>query len=368
MWTLRWYLLKRFFSAAAMTTVVFTFIFLVGNALKEILTLLVNQQADIRIIGWAFGLLLPFVLVFALPMGALTGCLLVFGRMSADQEFLAGRACGVNWLSWISPVLGVALLFCGICSWINMKVGPESRQAYKTLFYEFAHMNIANLISPNQTIRRFDGQVLYVQSKNGDQLQGITLSLLDEEGKIDTILYAEEGRALYVEPNQFKMELDRVRGQKRGRDQWEYFSSKRISHSFSFEIPAARQAKLKEMTMKQLLAAREATSKEEPVTDEDLVNKQGRLNEINAQIHRQVGFSLASLSFAMIGAPLGVQAHRRETSVGVALAIILLLIYYGFVVVGLAQSHTPYAWIFFWTPNILFVGIGAWLLKRANSK
>ncbi len=349
-----------------MTTVVFAFVFLVGNALKEILTLLVNQQADLRMIGWALGLLLPYVMVFALPMGALTGCLLVFGRMSADQEFLAGRAGGINWLSWIAPVLATSLLFCGVCSWINMKVAPESRRAYKNLFFEFSHMNIANLITPNQTIRKFDGQVLYVQEKENDLLKGITLSILDESGDIETILFAEKGRALYIEPNQFRLELEQVRGQKRGQDQWEYFSSKRISHTFDFELPGARQAKLKELTIFELLIERDKTRQQIHDKDEDQELQETRLAEINTQIHRQAGFSLASLSFAMIGAPLGVQAHRRETSVGIAMAILLLLVYYGFVIVGLAQAENPNAWMLFWAPNVLFICIGSWLLSKAN--
>lgn len=368
MWILRLYLLKRFLTAAAMTTVVFAFVFLVGNALKEILTLLVNQQADLRLIGWALALLLPFVLVFALPMGALTGCLLVFGRMSADQEFLAGRAGGINWLSWISPVIGVAILFCGVCSWINMKIAPEARRAYKNLFFEFSHLNISNLITPNQTIRRFDGQILYVQAKENDLLKGITLSILDEEGSIETILFAEEGRAVYIEPNQFKLELDQVRGQKRGQDHWEYFSSKKISHTFDFELPGERQAKLKELTLFELLEQRRSTETRlsEDLEGEERKQFEKHLAEINTQIHRQAGFSFASLSFVMIGAPLGVQAHRRETSVGIAMAILLLLVYYGFVIVGLAQATSPLAWIFFWAPNALFIAMGAWLLHRAN--
>jgi lipopolysaccharide export system permease protein len=170
--TLDRYLLRQVLASLAMTVVVFTFVLLLGNLLKELLPLLVNRQVSMGLLAEAVGLLIPFVAAFALPIGMLTATLLVFGRFSADQELTAARASGLSLVSMILPILMLSLALCGVSAWVNMEVAPRCRVAYNNLRFNVQAELFSQLQLPeNRPITEFPGHILYLGKNRKHMLQ-----------------------------------------------------------------------------------------------------------------------------------------------------------------------------------------------------
>src|SRR6478672_9551462 len=106
---------------------VLSLVLVLGKVFKELLELLVDNDAPIDLILSVVAYILPFSLTFTIPWGFLTTVLLVFGRMSAENELIALRSTGVSIARVTTPVFVIALLCSGICLWINVDVAPRAQ-------------------------------------------------------------------------------------------------------------------------------------------------------------------------------------------------------------------------------------------------
>src|SRR4029434_5142473 len=120
-------LIDRFVSRELIVNVLFAIAVLslalvVGNIFCQLLLLLVNHDVPMEYLITFIAYVLPFSLIFTIPWGLLTAILLVFGRLSADNELIALRSNGVS-IARICVSLAIVALVCtGICLWLNVKV------------------------------------------------------------------------------------------------------------------------------------------------------------------------------------------------------------------------------------------------------
>lgn len=367
------------------TLVVFTFVLLLGDGLKEVLPLLINRQAQLGTVLEAVGLLIPFLWVFALPMGLLTATLLVFGRFSADQELTAARAGGISLISLITPVLLLSLLCCGLSAWINMDLGPSSRVAFKNLIFHIRADFVSAQLPEGRFIRDFPGYIFYVDKNHDGNLENVWIYALQNGTNVTTTLHAPRGKLTVDTPDkQLILDLFDVRSITAG-NYTAISSSPKLTLNFNLNTPTNRvyNPKISDMSFTQLRAelrdleqkislplATNGASADELRAEMRAAQKQRNdLTEpVRVEMNRQIAFSFACFGFTLIGIPLGIRMHRRETNVGVAVALVLVLVYYAFIMLGESLAARPELTphLIVWLPNFIFQAVGAVLLWRAN--
>jgi lipopolysaccharide export system permease protein len=385
--TLHAYLTRQVLATLVLTVLVFTFVLLLAHVLKEVLGLLAHGQTALTTVLEALALLIPFVLAFSLPMGLLTATLLVFGRFSADQELTAARASGLSLVALSSPILLLSVALSVVCAWINLEVAPQCRVAYKNLLFRVATDPSAVLLPEGVFVKDFPGYIVYVGRKRREHLEDVWLCTLKGE-RVETYLRAPRAR-LVLDANYRPAGLTLFEAagsayvEAEGRWQSLPYAAEAFQPlDFGPSTRAPKEPKLNDMTFTQLRAKlRElerlfkhmpADTSARPLSRDELRRLAKAsfdpTTPVQVQIHRQVAFSFACLGFTLVGIPLGIRAHRRETSVGLALAVVLVLLYYSFIVLGQALDTradlAPH--LILWLPNFIFQAVGAVLLWRAN--
>ena len=386
--TLHLYLTRQVVAALMLTVLVFTFVLMLGTVLKEVIGLLVSGQTGMLTVAKAVALLVPFVMVYSLPMGLLTATLLVFGRLSADQELTAVRAGGISLVSLITPVLLLSVGLSILSAAVNMEFAPRCRVAYLDLLVKSGTSRLSSLLPEKTYIRDLDtNAIVYVSKVRGTNLEDVFIYRLDQ-GKVVDYVRADTGN-FWFDPIGH-----RLGGQLFNYNQILFIDGRETPHWFGsgsgrFEFTnetrqSSRRIDTADMTFGQLreevrdLEARMGLAPDlsKLRTDEQrdklrraaVPKKKDLLLPLQVQMHRQVAFSFACIGFTLVGIPLGIRAHRRETTFGVAIALMLVLVYYTFLIVGQSMDTRPemLPHLIVWLPNFIFQAVGIVLLWRAN--
>ena len=382
--TLHAYLVRQILATLLITVMVFTFVLLLGTALKEILPLLVNHQLTLGVVAEAAGLLVPFAWVFALPMGMLTATLLVFGRFSADQELTAVRASGISLLSLISPILLLSLALCALSALVNMEIGPRCKVAYNNIRFNLTAQLSRAQLPEGRAIKDYPGYIFQIgKNRNGD-LQDVMVFVLKDETNTVTTVRAARGKLEVDAPNQ-RITLYLYNGKTVDLREGRMVPGAFEELPIPLELPrqSTFRPSISDLTYAQLWDELHEWEQRldtqvsgRNLSKEQLQDRKRELEKlvgdpttpIRFQIHQQVAFSFACLGFTLVGIPLGIRMHRRETNVGIAVALVLVAVYYSFILLG-QSLNTRAEWaphLIVWLPNFIFQAVGAVLLWRAN--
>jgi len=360
------YITRQVLSVALFAILILTLVLILGNIFKEINDLLVQRKVEISFFGVFIAKLLPVSLVFTLPWGFLVAVLLVFGRLSADQEINSLRTAGVSLYRIAAPVLFLGFALSCFCFWINSSVSPRSKKELKLLLYDSFKHDPWRLLDPGVVQSRLKGQQIYIESKNPDQsLQGFHAYQIDTDNPNSPplgYLYAQKVTPLRVDST-----TDRIDLRLMGAYAENYENNRNVHGGFIGEIQpwilpiemrkrgVLRTSTLDNQQIKELLAnpPPELTS--------------ARLKAFSFEVMKRYSFSLSPLAFAIVGIPLALSARRKKASSGAGFSLLIAFSYFLFLTIAdEAKDLGPHVSTFLlWLPNLICLLIGLMLFRRA---
>jgi lipopolysaccharide export system permease protein len=362
-------LIDRFISRELLVNIAFaiavlSLVLVVGNIFRKLLPLLVNHDVPMEYLITFIAYVLPFSLIFTIPWGLLTAILLVFGRLSADNELVALRANGVSVTRVSVPLAGIAFVCTMICLWLNVQVAPAAQERLRSTIFDLATRNPMALFGSDQVIDQFPGRRIYVGKKEGNKLENITVFEMNDQALPVKVTYARTGMLEADLANkQILMHLYQARYQER--DSKDPFNLHKVRDGINM-VEGTLPISLEELYEKEKKRPSRSALSIEQLLDQLKSENTRERSASRTEINKRFSFPFACVAFAIIGVPLGVTAHRRETSIGFAMGLIVATTYFLFVIIGDTLRGNPHAHpeLLVWFPNILFIVLGVLLFRR----
>jgi lipopolysaccharide export system permease protein len=359
-----------------MAVAMFVFVLVAGNAIKEVLSLLASGRVGWGQFFYIMAILIPRVIPYALPLGILTGVLLVLGRLSAQGEILAMKAAGISLWRIASPIFLIAMGGTAFAVAIAFYYAPMADTLYKRTLANVVREDPLRFFQPKTFVKEFPGFVFYFEDREGPTANNLRVWLIGEDGKMSHYIQGDTGVITFdPETDSIRLAMNEAAVEKRGDNDAEDAKDLMtgITEQISFRIPLDRifgersnDRKLSYMNLNELLGLRRHILDHPDEMPEDA--RVMRINQIQTAIQKKAAMGVAVLSLCCIAIPLGIKASRSETYANLAIALGLALSYFFLLVVVSWLEKQP-AWrpdLLIWLPNLVYQGFGFYLLNRVN--
>ncbi len=355
------YVLTTYLTSFALAWTVLSFVLSISILVK--VTNLVADGAPIGIIGQYILSGIPEIICYTIPLALLVSALLVFGRLSADSEISAMRACGVNFLTVMRWPLLIGGLFTVLCIWLNNEVAPLGHQVRRDLGARSSVVIGLELLEPGLFISDVPKMHLYFESKEGQWLYDV---LIIDNRKPDVprqiraakALVSTDGSDVIVE--MYQARIDPVQD-----DQPGAAMASKFTHVMKDLLKTKKyRKKIVDYTFAELKTELAAANSNR----DNLPRKEMRQlkSQLRFELNHRLVLAAASFCFVLIGVPLGIRSHRKETTIGMAISLVIGITFFFCLILAEAirKEAGLYPYVLVWLPVVLCFAIAGWLIPK----
>jgi LPS export ABC transporter permease LptF/LPS export ABC transporter permease LptG len=359
------YILREVTAHALIGVAIFTFV-LFTRDLGRILELVVRASAPLPSVAEIFFFTVPLALTYTLPMSVLVGILIGLSRLAADSEITAMRASGMGVWSFLRSLSLFVAAGWGLALLNGLYIAPRSQAALGHLEDRLKGSQVSFEVQPRVFYEGFPKYVLYVQdvkSAEGAAVwKGVFMADISDAAN-PKITLAKEGIVVSEGPDRLHLHLiDGSAHETDPKDSSHYQISTFQQTDIPIELPST------ENRGDESLPAAEMDT-------HSLLDKARRVDPVSArwyliEFHRRFALPSACFVLALVGIPLGLSSKKSGKSGGFVLTIVLVFAYYVVSLIGvsLARQGRVSAWFGAWIADLVFLGLGIFLLWRAEKR
>ena len=359
--TITLHITKNIIVSTSIALGVLTFVMLSGHFFRAF-DLLSKGVAPSLLVRFLL-LMIPDMLRFTLPLSILVATVLIFGRMSSDNEIVALKASGINLWQIIAPGLAICTVCSILCLAISLVISPVCRYEADTLRWSALSSAPFSLLEPGVFTKLSNKCSIRVQKRDGDDLEYIHIQLRNGEGSLQDIS-AKRGR-IHLDPQSLLINLELhdaiISDIAFGNG---YAVAKRHLSADTITLPidyGSSQGK-KNVTRKpkfmdlKMLFGRMRLMQD---AGEDVT-------PLMMNLHHRLSLSLSPFAFLLLGIPFGIRGKRSELSVGLLICVILALGFYVFLLLAGMLEKKPqfHPELIVWLPNLLYQAGGLVALHK----
>ncbi|MBI3271078.1 MAG: LptF/LptG family permease [Planctomycetes bacterium] len=316
------YVLRELLVTFSLTLVTLTLILFIGITAHQ---LHLYRGLGLAFLAEAMPFTVPFVLAISIPFAGVVAAALAYGRLAADREIDAVRACGIHLARVMAPGMLLGLFLTFFCLYLNHVLVPYCHLRKRELALRSVETFITSPAWGNHNISIGHCEFHYTSVEEGD-FRGITFVQYDPEtGRISELLFAEKCRfALDSDENCLVAEFRNGTGMKYTPDRKTGAMAEDAIIFEKYEEP---------LFLDKIIP--ESSKTLSNMTDDELFfssRMQGwskyQPHKLLTELYRRTSFSFAPLVLMLAAAPLGVLARPGGKLAGVGLAVLPMLVFY----------------------------------------
>lgn len=353
------YISKNFIKAFFLSLMAFMGIFIVSQ-LFRVVKYLSDGRFSVSDAGYYIVTLLPRIFIDVAPLAVLLGSMMTISTMASNLEIISLKTSGIKFKRIILFPIVISAIISGVVFYVNDTLYPTSLKINRDLRRGEVEERVAPVEKRNAFLRGENSNYIYLMQKV-NRVTGFAenieiVDLNKEFNKIERIVTAHEGRYNFSKSIWTLKDVTIYYGDEGKKSKVvKYFRDDKYNDNPEHFITLS-------------VEPRTLSIKELKKTIREMKSIGGDTRELLVELGNRYSFPFASFVISFLGLALGGRYVRGTSAVSLGVCVLLG---YGYYVVqasfeALSANGFLNPFIGGWIPNIIFLGVGIYLLNKAE--